>query len=356
MRRGRSHARRSSKSGRTRGRSKRVARSETASAVELVRRICSLAGSRALIAGNDRRSLGRLRGAIQRGDTPFLYAHLIGALSFQGVSDEVASAYMARHGSVRWRDIERTTNSIDKCPMLVSYWSYHRCGYTKIGSTCAEPARYAECGVPRHQLRNGRLNQLAYSLYLFIRDIADRDLVGWIDHMLERENAWADHAASAGNELVEALRHVFGVSYKVLNMALSDLLIAAPMSKPLWLAAGVHMIAVDTLVHNFLHRTGMLAALGSNHEYGVACYQAGGCAEILRRIAAQIDARCFNASYPRTFPRFVQHSVWRFCAEQEFNVCNGNRINDRERCQQRTCPVFSRCDREALHPLRRASL
>jgi hypothetical protein len=35
-----------------------------------------------------------------------------------------------------------------------------------------------------HHLRNGRLNQLAYSLFLFVRDVADGDLVGWIDNQL----------------------------------------------------------------------------------------------------------------------------------------------------------------------------
>ena len=39
--------------------------------------------------------------------------------------------------------------------------------------------------LPTHQLRNGRLNQMAYSLFLFIRDIADGDLVGWIDQQFQ---------------------------------------------------------------------------------------------------------------------------------------------------------------------------
>jgi hypothetical protein len=35
--------------------------------------------------------------------------------------------------------------------------------------------------LPNHWLRNGRLNQTAYALHLFIRDVAEGDLVGWID-------------------------------------------------------------------------------------------------------------------------------------------------------------------------------
>ena len=58
--------------------------------------------------------------------------------------------------------------------------------------------------------------------------------------------------------LIEPLRNVYGVSDKVLAMALSGILIGAADVRPRWLEVGVHLIAVDTLVHNFLHRTGIL--------------------------------------------------------------------------------------------------
>jgi hypothetical protein len=48
------------------------------------------------------------------------------------------------------------------------------------------------------------------------------------------------------------MRHVFGVSNKVLSMTLADLLIGADPDRSLWGLAGRHMIAVDTLVHNLL--------------------------------------------------------------------------------------------------------
>jgi hypothetical protein len=38
--------------------------------------------------------------------------------------------------------------------------------------------------LPRHPLRNGHLNRMAYSLFLFMRDVADDDFVGWIDRQL----------------------------------------------------------------------------------------------------------------------------------------------------------------------------
>jgi len=49
-------------------------------------------------------------------------------------------------------------------------------------------------------------------------------------------------------------------------------------------------------------------------------------------------------------PRFVQHAIWRFCAEAGLNRCNGRRIADRAPCQQDDCPVFAGCGRVALKP------
>ena len=58
------------------------------------------------------------------------------------------------------------------------------------------------------------------------------------------------------------------------------------------------MIAIDTLVHNFLVRTGILARFDADHSYGAACYQAGGCADIIAAVADRIDARQFNPGFP----------------------------------------------------------
>ena len=86
-------------------------------------------------------------------------------------------------------------------------------------------------------------------------------------------------------------------------MALSGILIGAADVRPRWLEVGVHLIAVDTLVHNFLHRTGILARFKAAHPYGTGCYRAGGCAEIIARLAAQqIDARAVQPSFPAIFP------------------------------------------------------
>ena len=108
------------------------------------------------------------------------------ALSYQGISDQVAYDYMERHGRAqvaRHRTAKLAQGAT--CPKLTSYWHFHGCRYDKISRTCAEPDHIDACPLPSHDLRNGRLNQIAYSLYLFIRDIADGDLVGWIDRQFQ---------------------------------------------------------------------------------------------------------------------------------------------------------------------------
>ena len=71
--------------------------------------------------------------------------------------------------------------------------------------------------------------------------------------------------------LIEPLREIYGVSDKVLAMALSCILLAAPKKRQRWIEAGSGMIAIDTLVHNFLHRTGILRRFEADHAYGMAC-------------------------------------------------------------------------------------
>jgi hypothetical protein len=114
--------------------------------------------------------------------------------------------------------------------------------------------------------------------------------------------------------------------------------------------AGASMIAIDTLVHNWLHRSGILKALSAEHTYGVGCYRAGGCAEIIERVAIHIDATRFNSAYPRMFPRFVQKAIWSFCASEEMDQCNGNRVNDRRRCGLIDCSIHGLCRRVVLAP------
>jgi hypothetical protein len=318
-------------------------------ATRLIHRICCLAGEPDLIdeIQTDHRAI---RSAIKNHDTAPLFDWLMVALSHQGISDRVAHDYMDQHGCVTWREVESALANKPSCPKLQSYWNFHGCGYHKTSGTCAEPDHIAHCPLPTHTLRNGRLNQTAYSLYLFIRGITDNDLVGWIETQLTSAATPTDpgRRARMHDALLDPLRHVYGVSDKVLSMALSVLFLAAPKNMRLWAEVGVGMVAIDTLVHNFLVRTGILRRFNAGHPYGPGCYEANGCADIIQCVADQIDAREFNPQFPKTFPRFVQHAIWRYCAENGLDVCNGNRINDDARCDNIYCQVRPVCDRVAL--------
>jgi hypothetical protein len=321
-------------------------------AVRLIHAICGLAGSATLI--DDIRAdlaADKVRAAIRHRDTGTVFDWLLAALSYQGISDQVAYDYMEQHGRAAWRDIDQKLGHGFSCPKLKSYWHFHSCRYEKLSRTCAEPDHIGRCPLPSHDLRNGHLNQTAYSLFLFIRDIADGDLIGWIDAQLAAANSPAgpDRLTRMAAGLIEPMREIYGVSDKVLAMALSSILLGAPKKMVLWTEVGGGMIAIDTLVHNFLHRTGILTRFNANHLYGAACYRRGGCAEIVRAVAERIDARQFNPWFPQIFPRFVQRAIWKYCSQSGLDVCNGNRIDDSRRCGNLDCRVRPMCDRVALH-------
>jgi hypothetical protein len=291
----------------------------------------------------------KVRAAIRNRDSGPLFDWLMAALSYQGISDQVAYDYMEKHGRATWRGINEGLARGASCPKLKSYWHFHNCRYDKVSRTCAEPDHIGLCPLPNHYLRNGRLNQTAYCLFLFIRDVANGDLVNWIDRQLEANNPpGPDRLARMRASLIEPLREVYGVSDKVLGMALSCILLGAPKKMDRWIEVGGSMIAIDTLVHNFLHRTGILQRFKASHLYGLACYRPGGCADIIQTVAEHIDARQFNPSFPKVFPRFVQHAIWRYCSQSGLDVCNGNRIDDDKRCNNLDCQMRLMCDRVAL--------
>jgi len=291
--------------------------------------------------------------AVAHGHTPPVFDWLLSAFSHQGISDQVARSYMEKHGTASWSQIHASLRASPSCPLLQTYWHYDGCRYDKGSHTCSEPDHIDACPVPRPRLRNGRLNQTAYSFFLFIRDVAKGDLIGWIDDRLAMPCSAStlspmNLASKRQERLIGPLRHVYGVSDKILTMTLSGLLLGASVGRPHWFETGKGMIAIDTLVHNFLHRTGILDDCGAPHGYGAACYGPSGCAEIIRAVASQIDASAFNRQFPKVFSRFVQNAIWRFCAADAANICNGNRIDDRKECRNRYCQLFDNCSHKPL--------
>jgi hypothetical protein len=323
-------------------------------ATRLINRVCQLAGRTTII--DDARAWLEAEGvaaAIRTRSMPILFDWLVATLSYQGISDQVAADYMERHGQATWHAIENDLRRRPSCTKLTSYWHFEDCRYNKSRYTCGAPDHLAQCPLPNHWLRNGRLNQTAYSLFFFIRDVAGGDLVAWFDRQLESAAtpAGPDRLARMRSALIDPLKEIYGVSDKVLLLALSQFFLGAPGQRRRWLEIGGSMIAVDTLVHNFLHRTGILHRFDADHPYGPGCYKPGGCAQIIEAVANRIDARQFNRRFPRTFPRFVQNAIWRYCAQQGLDVCNGNRIDDQRRCRSKQCHLYCICDRKRLYKI-----
>ena len=161
-------------------------------AVNLVHSICCLAGVPSYL--DDLRADLRDNGviaAVNDHDAPRLFDWLMTILSFQGIADRVAHDFIDRHGNITWSVIEQAVAASPSCQKLGGYWLFNDCRYRKIAGTCAEPDHIAACPLPGHPLRNGRLNQTAYSLFLFMHDVADGDLVHWIDQQLAATEAKA---------------------------------------------------------------------------------------------------------------------------------------------------------------------
>ena len=112
--------------------------------VRLVRRICEVAGAPSII---DDARVGLARhgviAAVQRHDTPAIFAWLIDALSYQGVSDSIAYGYMEQHGRVRWADIADALSKRPSCAKLRGYWAFEGCGNLKGADSCANPCALA---------------------------------------------------------------------------------------------------------------------------------------------------------------------------------------------------------------------
>lgn len=316
-------------------------------ASRLINDVCTIAHPTSELL-NGSRSLQRegILRAIRRHDSPAIFDWLMHVCSLQGISDQAALTYITIHGNARHADIERDFVHA-RCPKLQGFWSFAGCNYKKVHQTCANRSQFGRCPLPKYRLRNGHLNKMAFALFLFIRDVAGGDLVGWLDHQVGLVDD-PENQTSIETYLIAPLKSVYGISDKVATMALSSLFLGSHAVRPKWAEIGAHMIVVDSLVHNFMVRTGMLRDFGRGHAYGPACYQPGGCAGLLLELAEHVDTGRFSASFPQPFPRFVQSAIWRYCATGAFDVCNGVRIDDRRRCRNRDCLVRSGCGRLPL--------
>lgn len=83
-------------------------------AIRLLGSVCQVAGARSVI-DDARVGLARHRviAAVQRHDTAAIFDWLIDALSYQGVSDNIAYGYMEQHGRIRWQHIDAAVRTAE---------------------------------------------------------------------------------------------------------------------------------------------------------------------------------------------------------------------------------------------------
>ena len=321
--------------------------------LRLIREIVALAASRdyleELQAGM---AESGLTGAVTDRDQTALFGWLIKSFSYHGISDRIAADYIDTHGNACFTVIKKDLAAPLPCPKLVDFESYRGCGYRKTGQTCGNRSALAKCPVPKAPLRKGGLNETAVSLYLYLRDVCGGDLVGHIDRLLADADlpGHPDRLARMRSALTTSFGRIAGISDKLITMALSHLMMGGGADRPRWLETGASMITVDTLVHNFLVRSGILHRTKAVHVYGPICYGAMGCAGLIDGLAREIDAREINPAFPVYFPRLVQFAIWRFCTQAELGWCNGIEIDDSARCRQRECPLHAGCGRVPLRP------
>lgn len=117
-------------------------------------------------------------------------------------------------------------------------------------------------------MRKGDLSQGAVGLALFVRDVCGGDVVAWLDSRLAGVAASRDpqeRAAQLRAAVLDPLTNIHGMSAKVASMALANLLLGAHPGRRNWKESGAAMVVVDTLIHAFLHRTGILRRAGAEH-------------------------------------------------------------------------------------------
>jgi hypothetical protein len=319
--------------------------------VEIVKGICASVGPshvRQKLEGPETR---RLRAWITGRQTPALFDWLMSRVVYQGISDAIAESYVEKHGNISFAQIERALQAHRcKCPKLEGFEAYRDCHYRKTDHSCNARPWLKACPLPEHDLRNGVLNQLAYSCFLFVRDVCQGDLVRFIDTTLAKADkpAHPDRIAMMRSALLSRLSRIHGIGLKVIGISFSDILMAAPDNRERWFEVGSSLVAVDSLIHNLFHRTGILARWNGEHAYGPSCYGKHGCALIIDRLAREIDARNYAPEFPCYFPRFIEHCLWAFSAEAHLDICNGNTVDDTRRCDQHDCPVYAGCARLAL--------
>jgi hypothetical protein len=253
-----------------------------------------------------------------------LYQYLAEAFLLAGGGDQSNLAYYSKQQRKPTFNRIRQALTTAQCPKLSGFDAFKGCGYRKTGHQCNEPAFLGTCPVPAFDMKRGPLNQMAFSLYFFLRDVAQRDFYAYVTEHFRQGELAAGAVNDRLQSFVGKVTAIANVGPKLAHMALSGLFLTR---YPDWdyREVGLRMVAIDSLVHNFLHRTGILANYQSEHVYGPRCYSQTGCFGVIQDLAHHIDCREFDPSLPAHFPRFIQHHIWAYGAKDGENICNLNK-------------------------------
>jgi hypothetical protein len=253
-----------------------------------------------------------------------LYQYLLEAFLLSGGGDQSNQGYYAKQSHKPTFNRVKQVLKAAQCPKLAGFETFKGCGYRKTIKKCNEPAFLRSCPLPTFDMKRGNLNQMAFSLYFFLRDVCRRDFYTYTTQHFGMGQVSDGAINDRLQGFIKKVSTIANVGPKLAHMALSCLFLTA---YPGWnyRRVGAHMIAVDSLVHNFLHRTGILDSYQMDHAYGPRCHAQNGCLGVIQDLAGRIDCRQFNPSLPAHFPRFVQYYIWAYCGQSGENICNLNK-------------------------------
>ena len=290
---------------------------------------------------------------MRKRDTAAVFDWLIAALSYQGISDQIAYDYMEQHGYVRWDDINQKLAQGCQLPQAQELLAFPRLPTTpSSGGPAPSPITSAAVRCRPMTCATAASTRPPIALYLFIRDIADGDLIGWIDQRLQAANSPAgpDRVARMRDAVIAPLREIS----RRLRQGADHGLVVPPARSAKQAAA----VARGRGQHDrHRHPRSQLSAPHRHSCTGSApptpmARPATGQAAALRSLKPWPNGSTPAPSipaFPAVFPRFVQHAIWRYCAQSGLDVCNGNRIDDRKSCDNVYCQIHNICDRIALY-------
>ena len=109
-----------------------------------------------------------------------LYQYFLEAFLHSGGGDRSNQNYY--HNQKYKPSFNRIKNAVKtaQCPKLASFETFKGCGYRKMTNNCSEPAFVKSCPLPRFDMKRGPLNEMAFSLYFFLRDVCRGNFYAYV--------------------------------------------------------------------------------------------------------------------------------------------------------------------------------